>query len=133
MKMLYYIGNSRIEPSQFTDEEAIDPLHTEFLFLGCVKYIFQVKSGPFHEHSNQLWNISGTSGWTKINQGLIKMYKGEVLAKHPVVQHILFGSILSIKPFDKTKKVPGSASLLSGIRQPSAMSPPPVFKPDAAT
>lgn len=38
----------------------------------------QVKTGPFAEHSNQLWNISGISSWEKVNSGLIKMYKGEV-------------------------------------------------------
>jgi hypothetical protein len=71
-----------------------------------------VKSGPFYEHSNQLYNISGTASWTKINQGLIKMYKGEVLGKYPVVQHTLFGSLLSIAPFDKNKN-PGGGKKMS--------------------
>ena len=38
----------------------------------------QVKSGPFAEHSNQLWNVSGVANWGKVNSGLIKMYKAEV-------------------------------------------------------
>lgn len=38
----------------------------------------QVKTGPFAEHSNQLWNISGVPTWSKVNAGLIKMYKAEV-------------------------------------------------------
>lgn len=42
---------------------------------------FQVKSGPFAEHSNQLWNISAVQSWSKINQGLFKMYKAEVKKK----------------------------------------------------
>ena len=29
-----------------------------------------VKTGPFHEHSNQLWNISGVQLWTKVYTGL---------------------------------------------------------------
>jgi hypothetical protein len=37
-----------------------------------------VKTGLFAEHSNQLWNISAVPSWTKINGGLIKMYKAEV-------------------------------------------------------
>ena len=32
--------------------------------------------------------------WDKVNSGLIKMYKAEVLAKLPVAQHIYFGSLL---------------------------------------
>lgn len=40
--------------------------------------VVQVKTGPFAEHSNQLWNISGVPTWSKVNAGLIKMYKAEV-------------------------------------------------------
>jgi len=38
----------------------------------------KVKTGPFAEHSNQLYNISGVPAWSKVNSGLIKMYKAEV-------------------------------------------------------
>lgn len=48
------------------------------MFLSCIEYINQVKKGPFAEHSNQLWSISGVGSWSKINSGLIRMYKGEV-------------------------------------------------------
>jgi hypothetical protein len=30
-----------------------------------------VKAGPFHEHSNQLWNISGVPNWPKVYSGKI--------------------------------------------------------------
>ncbi|WAR31438.1 PTPA-like protein [Mya arenaria] len=58
----------------------------------------RVKTGPFAEHSNQLWNISAVPHWEKVNSGLVKMYKAEVLAKFPVIQHFLFGSLLRINP-----------------------------------
>lgn len=113
-----FTGNPVIEPSNFTDIETVNRLAHENLFLAAIQYILQVKSGPFHEHSNQLWNISGTQSWTKINQGLIKMYKAEVLAKFPVVQHVLFGSLLSIEPFDTKKMTFGkpTGGLSSGMR-----------------
>ena len=58
----------------------------------------KVKQGPFAEHSNQLWSISGVPTWSKVNSGLMKMYIAEVLDKFPVVQHILFGTFIDISP-----------------------------------
>lgn len=86
-------------PVKFLDEDIIDKFANEYMFLSCIKYIKDVKTGPFAEHSNQLWSISAVGSWTKINQGLIKMYKKEVLAKFPVVQHVMFGSLLPIRRF----------------------------------
>ena len=37
-----------------------------------------MKTGPFAEHSNQLWDISGVPLWQKVNSGLIKKYRAEV-------------------------------------------------------
>ncbi|KAH0615432.1 hypothetical protein JD844_004646 [Phrynosoma platyrhinos] len=69
---------------------------------GCCACLFlfplQMKTGPFAEHSNQLWNISAVPSWSKVNQGLIRMYKAECLEKFPVIQHFKFGSLLSIHP-----------------------------------
>ncbi len=42
----------------------------------------------------QLNDISGISDWAKICSGLMQLFKGEVLHKLPVVQHVLFGSML---------------------------------------
>ncbi|XP_013415791.1 serine/threonine-protein phosphatase 2A activator-like isoform X1 [Lingula anatina] len=92
------LDHKRIHPKSFPKPEVYEYFAKDYMFLGCVKFINQVKTGPFAEHSNQLWNISGVPHWHKVNSGLVKMYKAEVLAKFPVVQHFLFGSILSIKP-----------------------------------
>ncbi|CAG9576092.1 unnamed protein product [Danaus chrysippus] len=86
-------------PVKFLEDDIIDKYADEYMFLSCIKYIKEVKKGPFAEHSNQLWSISAVGSWSKINQGLIKMYKKEVLAKFPVIQHVLFGSLLPIRRF----------------------------------
>lgn len=61
-----------------------------------------MKRGPFYEHSPQLYDISGVPYWAKINKGMIKMYKVEVLGKFPVVQHFPIGTVFF--PLDE---VPG--------------------------
>lgn len=92
------ISHPKISPNCFTEDKIVNAFADDYMFLTCIKYIKSVKFGPFAEHSNQLWNISGVSLWSKINSGLMKMYKAEVLGKFPVIQHTLFGSILSISP-----------------------------------
>jgi serine/threonine-protein phosphatase 2A activator len=72
----------RLHPKSFPNPEIAESFAKDFMFLGCIKFIFQVKNGPFAEHSNQLWNISGVPNWSKVNGGLIKMYKAEVVLTH---------------------------------------------------
>lgn len=89
------IGQAQLEPSAFPKGDPSGLLAKDYMFVECINFILQVKSGPFHEHSNQLWNISGVQSWEKINKGLIKMYTDDVLGKFPIVQHVRFGSLLS--------------------------------------
>ena len=89
--------NPPIEPSQFLEENVIARLKDDYLFIGCIDYIMQVKTGHFAEHSNQLWGISAVPSWSKINSGLVQMYRKEVLSKFPVIQHVYFGSLMSFK------------------------------------
>lgn len=90
------MDQAKIEPKFFVEDKYIEMYKNQFMFFGAIKYICQVKTGPFAEHSNQLWNISSVASWSKVNTGLIKMYIAEVLEKFPVVQHIKFGSYISI-------------------------------------
>ncbi|XP_008553474.1 serine/threonine-protein phosphatase 2A activator [Microplitis demolitor] len=92
------VGHPRIEPRHFVDPGIMETFKRQYMFLGCIEFISKVKIGPFAEHSNQLWNVSAVNSWSKVNAGLIRMYKAEVLAKFPVIQHVLFGSLLSLKP-----------------------------------
>lgn len=45
-------------------------------------------------------DISGVRTWAKVNEGMMKMYKAEVLLKLPIAQHIFFGSLVSFPPID---------------------------------
>ncbi|XP_071529591.1 serine/threonine-protein phosphatase 2A activator-like [Panulirus ornatus] len=104
----------KISPEMFVNEKIVNENADEYMFFSCIKFILSVKTGPFAEHSNQLWNISGVQSWSKINQGLIKMYKAEVLHKFPVVQHMLFGTILSISPATEITFLPPGSDMPSG-------------------
>uniref|UniRef100_G3MTD2 Serine/threonine-protein phosphatase 2A activator n=2 Tax=Amblyomma TaxID=6942 RepID=G3MTD2_AMBMU len=95
------IGQSTIQPKSFPTPGFAQNHSRDYMFMGCIEFITKVKSGPFHEHSNQLWNISAVPTWAKINAGLIKMYKAEVMGKFPVVQHLMFGSLLPFRPHKK--------------------------------
>ena len=91
------------------------PLPPTNLYFMAIMRIFDVKSGPFHEHSSQLHSIAlGVPNWSKVNAGLFKMYQvsidcrshnftqhsmlqAEVLGKRVVVQHIPLGGLLGWK------------------------------------
>ncbi|KAJ1672808.1 Serine/threonine-protein phosphatase 2A activator [Spiromyces aspiralis] len=91
------IGSSTV-PAISIDPKTVDCEHREYLYLGGIKFIFEMKKGPFFEHSRQLYDISGVQTWEKVNKGLSKMYDVEVLSKSPVVQHLVFGSLFSFEP-----------------------------------
>ncbi|XP_070394806.1 serine/threonine-protein phosphatase 2A activator-like isoform X3 [Dermacentor albipictus] len=95
------INHPTIEPKSFVVAGFSEAHSRDYMFMGCIEFISKVKTGPFHEHSNQLWNISGVPSWSKVNTGLMKMYKAEVLGKFPVVQHVVFGNLLPFQPHQK--------------------------------
>ncbi|KAM9176526.1 serine/threonine-protein phosphatase 2A activator isoform 2-T3 [Mergus octosetaceus] len=72
------IDHPNLEPRHFVDEKVVNENHKDFMFLECILFITEMKTGPFAEHSNQLWNISAVPSWSKVNQGLIRMYKAEL-------------------------------------------------------
>ena len=87
---------ARVRPKSIPDYEIANMLAKDNHIFACIKYISEVKTGPFAEHSNQLWNVSGVASWDKVYQGLIKMYRAEVLSKFPVIQHVFFGTLFSL-------------------------------------
>ncbi|KAI6246825.1 Serine/threonine-protein phosphatase 2A activator 1 [Erysiphe necator] len=84
------------KPSSISNKAVVDKERIHNIFFAAIGFIFDVKTGPFWEHSPMLFDISGVrGGWGKINKGMIKMYNVEVLSKFPVVQHFPFGSLFS--------------------------------------
>jgi serine/threonine-protein phosphatase 2A activator len=98
------LDHPSIFPKSIPDQEIALKFAHEYFFMDCIKFIYEMKTGPFAEHSNILWSISSIPHWAKVNSGLIKMYKAEVLHKFPVIQHFVFGTLLSIEGTTDTLK-----------------------------
>lgn len=84
------------DPSGVAKGNIVEKERGSNMYFSAIGFIYDVKKGPFWEHSPILYDVSGVpGGWGKINKGMIKMYNAEVLSKFPVVQHFPFGSLLS--------------------------------------
>ncbi|KAG8076821.1 hypothetical protein GUJ93_ZPchr0006g43859 [Zizania palustris] len=88
------IDHKYMKPKSIHNPDILENFSKEYMYLACVAYVKKVKKGPFAEHSPMLDDISGVPHWKKVNSGLLKMYKAEVLEKVPIMQHFLFGSLI---------------------------------------
>jgi Phosphotyrosyl phosphate activator (PTPA) protein len=88
------VGHAHIKPKSVHSEEVREGYAKDYIYLSSIDFIYSVKQGaPFSEHSPVLYDISQLPSWAKVNDGLLKMYKGEVLSKLPVMQHLVFGTL----------------------------------------
>jgi len=83
-----------LRPKSIHNDELMAEHSGDYLYLGAVMFVRRVKRGPLHETSPILNDIGGVPTWTKVHQGLVKMYQAEVLGKFPIMQHFLFGGLL---------------------------------------
>lgn len=88
------VDHKYMKPKSIHNEDILNNFSHEYLYLSCVVFVKKVKKGPFAEHSPMMDDISGVATWAKVNGGMLKMYKGDVLGKVPIMQHFLFGSII---------------------------------------
>ncbi|EPQ28823.1 uncharacterized protein PFL1_03626 [Pseudozyma flocculosa PF-1] len=84
-----------LRPKSIHDAEVTDEFASKFMYLACIQFINSVKTESLRWHSPMLDDISSVKTWSKVNEGMIKMYRAEVLLKLPIAQHIFFGSLLS--------------------------------------
>ncbi|KAF5366114.1 hypothetical protein D9757_010952 [Collybiopsis confluens] len=98
-------GHKYIRPKSIHDPEIVEEYAKEYIYFACIKFINSIKTASLRWHSPMLDDISAVKTWDKVNSGMIKMYKAEVLNKLPVMQHFLFGSLLKwegpLPPSDK--------------------------------
>ncbi|KAG9199423.1 Serine/threonine-protein phosphatase 2A activator 1 [Epicoccum nigrum] len=125
-------------PADVAKLPAVQRERSRNMYFSAIGFIYDVKKGPFWEHSPILYDVSGVkAGWAKINkvrlrfsnshsphktkfvkQGMIKMYNAEVLSKFPVVQHFPFGSLFAWTP---DPSAPAIAASVHTASQPKAV------------
>lgn len=105
------LNSTRVRPTVIDHGEELESLRSEYLYCDAVAFVKQLKKGPFHEHSPMLYDISRVrAGWPKINQGMLKMYRGEVWQKVPVMQGFLFGTLFPFPNDSNTGQIAASGS-----------------------
>lgn len=88
------LGDPYVRPISIHDEDIVDMYKEKNMYFWCISFINRVKHVSLRWHSPMLDDISGVKRWEKVNEGMVKMYKAEVLGKLPIVQHFLFGELL---------------------------------------
>ena len=87
-----------LPPSAIMDARLVARQAPDYHYLAAIEYICSVKGPQLAEHSPLLYDISGLPEWERLNRGLLRMYRDEVLHKFPVVQHVEFGRLLPWEP-----------------------------------
>ncbi|GAA6058973.1 hypothetical protein JCM10212_001683 [Sporobolomyces blumeae] len=103
------IDHPTLRPSHILQPRLLAPLSSSFLLPSSILHIHTLKTGPFAEHSPLLHQIATTvPNWNKVQSGLWKMYKEEVLNKVPVVQHLRFGALVRWTSMDSEQDLPST-------------------------
>jgi len=88
------LHHPHIRPKSIHVKETVDYFSSQYMYLGCIAQINSVKTVGLRWHSPMLDDISGVRSWSKVREGMGKMFRGEVLGKRTVMQHFLFGRII---------------------------------------
>jgi len=93
--------HEHMKPKLIHNDELVEMYHSKYMYFECIHFINNIKTVPNQDqklslrwHSPMLDDILAAKSWQKITEGMIKMYKAEVLGKLPIMQHFMFGSLI---------------------------------------
>eukprot|EP00211_Chloroparvula_japonica_P016995 CAMPEP_0119137430 /NCGR_PEP_ID=MMETSP1310-20130426/23589_1 /TAXON_ID=464262 /ORGANISM="Genus nov. species nov., Strain RCC2339" /LENGTH=282 /DNA_ID=CAMNT_0007128517 /DNA_START=14 /DNA_END=860 /DNA_ORIENTATION=- len=73
------MGQKGLSPKVVLDDAMREAYKHEYLYFAAIDFIFEMKTGPFAEHSPILYDMAQVKLWSKLNGGLLRMYRDEVL------------------------------------------------------
>jgi serine/threonine-protein phosphatase 2A activator len=88
------VTHTHLRPKSIHDSDLVEMFYKRYMYFECIHFINSIKNASLRWHSPMLDDISGVKTWGKVSEGMQKMYKAEVLAKLPIIQHFFFGSLL---------------------------------------
>lgn len=89
------VSHRHLRPKSIHDNEVTEEFGSDYMYLACIRFINEMKTASLRWHSPMLDDISSVKTWSKVNEGMLKMYKAEVLSKLPIAQHVFFGSLIA--------------------------------------
>lgn len=88
--------HKHLKPNSIHNNEFVEMFEDRYLYFGCIAFINKIKTtASLRWHSPMLDDISSVKTWSKVAEGMMKMYKAEVLGNLPIMQHFFFGNFIS--------------------------------------
>ena len=75
-----------LTPKAIHDPEILEEFAPDYMYLSSIAFINSIKTASLRWHSPMLDDISAVKKWSKVNDGMIKMYDAEVSAEEPFVR-----------------------------------------------